>query len=44
MLDKSKLINTINELERKISLQAPVFNERDINHLNNLKKLLKEMR
>jgi predicted nucleotidyltransferase len=43
MLDKSKLINTINELERKISLQAAVFNERDINHLNNLKKLLKEM-
>jgi len=40
MLDKNKLKEAIKEFEKKISLQAPVFNERDINHLNNLKELL----
>ena len=44
MLYRNKLKETIKEFEKKISLQKPVFNERDINHLNNLKKLLKEMR
>jgi len=40
MLDRNKLKEAIKEFEKKISLQAPVFNERDINHLNNLKELL----
>ena len=42
MLDKSKLIKTIKELEYKISSQVPIFNHRDIKHLNNLKELLKK--
>tara|TARA_B100001939_G_scaffold337756_1_gene342509 strand:+ start:1179 stop:1307 length:129 start_codon:yes stop_codon:yes gene_type:complete len=40
MLDRNKLKEAIKEFEKKISLQAPVYNERDINHLNNLKELL----
>tara|TARA_R100001463_G_scaffold136609_1_gene202527 strand:+ start:2768 stop:2896 length:129 start_codon:yes stop_codon:yes gene_type:complete len=39
MLDKNKIKQAIKEFEKKISLQAPIFNERDINHLNNLKEL-----
>lgn len=40
MIDKFKLKTKIKDLENKLSSQSPVFNERDIIHLDNLKKLL----
>ena len=42
-MEKDKLIQTVKELEEKINKQGYIVNARDCEHLENLKKILKEL-
>ena len=42
-MDKDKLTQAIKELEEKINKQGYIVNARDYEHLENLKKILKEL-
>ena len=42
-MEQKQIIKAINFFEHKISKQGNIINERDVLHLNNLKKLLIEI-